>query len=56
MKNIFKNKEDGPLSKQGGFIELIILIVIALLLMKYLGITVSGVINWFMSFFRSVFR
>ena len=42
--------------KQGGFIELIILIIIALILMKYLGITVTGVVNWFLSFFRSVLR
>jgi hypothetical protein len=40
----------------GGFIEVIILIIIALLLMKYFGITISGAFNWFVSLFRSVFR
>jgi hypothetical protein len=49
MKNQIQNKESG-------IIELIILIIIALLLMKYFGITISGVINWFESFFRNVFR
>jgi hypothetical protein len=43
-------------NKSKGFVELIILIIIALLLMKYFGITVSGVINWFESFFKSVLR
>lgn len=50
MKSEIKNK------KQGGFFEIIIVIIIALLLMKYFGITISGVINWFESFFRSVLR
>ena len=49
MKNQMQNKN-------GGIIELIILIVVALLLMKYFGITISGVINWFESFFRTVFK
>jgi hypothetical protein len=43
-------------NKEGGFIELIILIIIVLIIMKYSGITVSEVVNWFMSFFRSVLR
>ena len=37
-------------NKQSGFIETIIIIVIALLLMKYFGITVSMVIGWFKIF------
>ena len=49
MENKTKNKE-------GGFIELIILIIIALLIMKYFGITISGVVDWFEAFFRSVLR
>jgi hypothetical protein len=49
MKTQMKNKNTG-------IIELIVLIIIALILMKYLGITVSGVFDWFASFFRSVFR
>lgn len=44
------------INKEGGFLQLIVLIVIALLIMKYLGITVSGVIEWFMYLFRSVLR
>ncbi len=43
-------------NKQSGLIELIILIIIALLLMKYFGITISGVIDWFKSFFGTVLR
>jgi uncharacterized protein involved in cysteine biosynthesis len=43
-------------NKMGGFLQIIILIIVALLLMKFLGITVSGVYNWFVSFFQSVLR
>lgn len=43
-------------NKEGGFLQIIILIIIALLIMKYLGITVSGLIDWFSSFFASVLR
>lgn len=50
MKNKIKN------NSSGGFLEIIIIVIIALLLMRYFGITVSGVINWFMSFFRNVLR
>lgn len=49
MKNEIKNTK-------GGFIELIILLIIVLLLMKYFGITISGVVYWFESFFRNVLR
>jgi hypothetical protein len=49
MNNKIKNTK-------GGFLEIIILVIIALLLMKYFGITVSGVIYWFQSFFASVLR
>ena len=34
-------------NKQGGFLEIIVLIIIALLIMKYFGITLSAVINFF---------
>jgi len=40
MENIIKNK-------QKGFLQIIILIVIALLLMNYFHLTVSGVLNYF---------
>ena len=43
-------------TKQSGFLELIVLIIIALLIMKYMGLTVSEVVNWFKDFFGSVLR
>lgn len=43
-------------NKQGGFLEIIIFILLALFIMKILGITVSEVIYWFKSFFASVLR
>ena len=49
MKNKIKNK-------RSGFIQIIIIIIIALLIMKYFGITISVVVDWFLSFFRSVLR
>ena len=52
MKDNVKNKEN----EEKGFIEIIILIIVALLLMKYFGVTISGVINWFTSFFSSVLK
>lgn len=42
MKNDIKNKE-------GGFLKLIIFIVIALFLMKYFKVSVSDVIDWIKS-------
>ncbi|MBI3888729.1 hypothetical protein HY311_02965 [Candidatus Nomurabacteria bacterium] len=53
MKNVTKNINN---KEEGGFITIIILIIVALLIMKYYGITVTGVFNWFVSFFRSVLR
>ena len=43
-------------NKEGGFIKLIILILIALLIMKYFGITISEAVNWFKSFFGSILK
>ena len=43
-------------NQQGGFFKIIILIIIFLLIMKFSGITVSEVVNWFKSFFDSVLR
>lgn len=45
-----------PKKQENGFIEIIIVIIIALLIMKYFGITITGTINWFISLFRSVLR
>jgi len=58
MKDIFKNKE-------GGFLQLIILIIITLLVMQYFGLTITGILqyfnlslegilNWFKDLFNSV--
>ena len=49
MKNQFKNQ-------QGGFLQLILLIIILLLIMKFMGLTVSGLWYWFISLFRDVVR
>ncbi|HEV7701827.1 MAG TPA: hypothetical protein VGO63_00045 [Candidatus Paceibacterota bacterium] len=50
-------------NKEGGFVELIIVIIIALLLMKYFGITVSTVlgwlkmfVDWFTTYFHSILK
>ena len=55
MINDIKNKQGEPTSTQGGFLKLIIFIIIALFLMKYLDISVSDVINWVKTLFNSVF-
>jgi len=58
MKNKINNKE-------GGFLQIIILIIIALLLMRYFGLTItgildylnlswSGIITWIKDLFNSV--
>ncbi len=57
MKNKLKNNQQGgPASTQGGFLQIILFIIIALLIMKYFNITISGVINWFQAFFGNVLR
>jgi hypothetical protein len=43
-------------NEEGGFIEIIILIIIALFVFKYFGITISGVLNWFLNTFHNVLR
>jgi len=43
-------------NKQGGFIDIIISILILLLIMKLFGVTISDVINWFRTTFASVLR
>ena len=48
---MFKNIKN----QSGGFLQLIIVIIVALLLMKFFGITISGLFNWFKSYFASVF-
>lgn len=43
-------------NQQGGFLKLIILIILALLVMKFLDVTISDVVNWFKNFFGSVLK
>lgn len=43
-------------NKEGGFIKLIVVILIALLVMKYYNVTISELINWFKSFFGSILK
>ncbi|MFA6257470.1 MAG: hypothetical protein WC671_00460 [Candidatus Paceibacterota bacterium] len=40
MKNEIKNK-------QSGFLQIIILIVLALLLMRYFNLTITGILSYF---------
>ncbi len=47
MMNKLKNK-------QGGFLELVIVIIIALVLMRYFGFTITGFLNWLRELFYSV--
>lgn len=56
MKNSIKNKKSIYVGRQGGFLQIIILILIALFVMKYSGITISDVINWFKATFNNVLR
>jgi len=53
--NNIKNEEGGPASTQGGFLKLIIFIIIALFLMKYFKISLSDVLDWLKALFNSVF-
>lgn len=49
MNNMIRNQ-------QGGFLKLIIFIIIALLLMKYFNISLSDIINWIKVVFNTVFK
>jgi len=49
-------KKGLPAGGQGGFLELIVLVIVVLLIMKYMGLTVSEVVDWFKDFFGSVLR
>lgn len=42
-------------NNQGGFVYIIIVIVGALLLMRYMGVTFTGIYNWFRDLFLSVY-
>ncbi len=43
-------------NREGGFVELIVLILVGLLVMKYYGITISEAVNWFKAYFGDVLR
>ncbi|MEX2052187.1 MAG: hypothetical protein WD991_00635 [Candidatus Paceibacterota bacterium] len=43
-------------NNKGGFLQIIFIIVVALLLMKFFGFTISGTIAWFKEFFGSVLQ
>lgn len=49
MKNIFKKR-----AQSGGFIQIIILIVIALFIMQHYGITIRGIWDWIKGLVLSV--
>ncbi|MFA5778469.1 MAG: hypothetical protein WC870_03235 [Candidatus Paceibacterota bacterium] len=49
MKNNIKNKN-------GGFLKIIIIIVVALVLMRFFGITFGEIFDRFLALFRSVLR
>ena len=55
-ETIIKNKEENkiPKTNQGGFIKLIIFIVIGLFLLKYFNISIYDVINFIKSLFNSI--
>lgn len=36
-------------NQQGGFLQLIIFIIVAVFLMQYFGLTISGIVDWFKS-------
>lgn len=48
MNNNLKNQK-------GGFVKLIILIVIVIFLMSYFHVTFTGLFNWFVGVLKSVF-
>ena len=43
-------------NKNGGFIQIIVTLIIVLFIMKYSGVTVSDVVNWFKMTFGDVLR
>jgi hypothetical protein len=49
MHNKFRNT-------QGGFIQIIIFIIVVLIVMKFFNITISDAINYFKTFFAEVLR
>lgn len=51
VKYISMNDNSNMKNEQGGFLKLIIFIIIALFLMKYFDISVSDIIDWIKNIF-----
>jgi len=49
MQNNFKKQK-------GGFVQVIILIIIGLVILKFLNLSISDVATWFKTFFSEVLR
>ncbi len=47
MNKIKNSLASLPAGRQGGFLQLIIFIVVVLLIMKYFGLTFSGILDYF---------
>ena len=43
-------------NQSAGFIQIIIAIIVVLFILKFLGLTLSDVINWFKTTFEGVLR
>lgn len=56
LKSIGMKTQINKSNRGSGFVQIIILIIIALFLMKYYGVTISGVINWFTTTFKDVLK
>jgi flagellar basal body-associated protein FliL len=42
-------------NKKGGFIKLIILIIVIVIILSYFNLSISGIIDWLVNAFKSVF-
>ncbi|MFH1608712.1 MAG: hypothetical protein ABH951_01685 [Patescibacteria group bacterium] len=42
-------------NKRGGFLKLILIIIVVVFLLSYFHVTISGVFNWIVHAFQSVF-
>ncbi|MEO5635370.1 MAG: hypothetical protein ABIS26_02440 [Candidatus Paceibacterota bacterium] len=51
MKNGINNNMQ---NRQGGFIEIIVMLIIIFLIMRYFGLTFTGIIAWIENLFHSV--
>ena len=51
---LYRHMKDCIKNKNGGFLKLIIFIIVAIFLMSYFHLTISGVVNWFVTMFNNV--